>query len=273
MALRPIKFDICHLRKRLMQTILIILPFLFLLAFPVQAQMDSYGLPPGAQMIEMQPLKSTQHPHRALLLWMAKPVKVPRDTPDDPYTCPEFTRGHYYQGPTRVSLVDTQSQKILNTIKILRTYAEGEDPDTFDIPYLIMNGFYYDVPGAPKEKEGKPAVMHLKDYNGDGKAWEFALFDALACMGLQTTLIGYSEAKDQVIQYPVELTTVKGKQSSARSTLWVDYLFSKKPEKPGFWKYAVDYTGRAGPLAKYEIRYLPAAEKFTGRLVLTGGDS
>jgi hypothetical protein len=53
---------------------------------------------------------------------------------------------------------------------------------------------YYHVEGVSKDREGKPAIMRMRDYNGDGKALEFALFDALACMGLETTLIGYSAA-------------------------------------------------------------------------------
>ena len=109
-------------------------------------------------------------------------------------------------------------------------YCRCED---FDIPYRIESGRYYHVAGVPQGKEGKPTIMWLKDYNGDGQAWEFALFDAIACMGLPTTLIGYSEAQDRVIQYPVTLTVIAGNQKSTRTALWVDYLFSQRPERPG----------------------------------------
>jgi hypothetical protein len=253
-----------------MKTTLFSLGFLLLLGAPAFGQMDNYGLPPGGQVIEVQPIQSIKHPHRALLLWMLNPLKVPRDTPDDPYTCPEYTRGSHYQGPTRVSLVDPQTKKIINTIKI-QDPLEGQD--TFDIPYRIESGLYYRVPGVPKGKEGKPTIMWLKDYNGDGHAWEFALFDAVACMGLPTTLIGYSEAQDRVIQYPVDLTVIRGKQKSTRNALWVDYLFSKHPGRPGFWKYAIDYRGRAGSLDAYEVRYRPEEEKFYGQLTSQGDDS
>jgi hypothetical protein len=252
-----------------MKTALFSLCFLVLLGSAAFSQADPYGLPPGAQVIEVQPIQSMQHPQRALILWMPNPLNIPRDNPDDIYTCPEYTRGSHYSGPTRVSLVDTQTKKIINTIKILNFAGD----DTFDIPYRIESGLYYHVPGVPKGKEGKPTVMWLRDYNGDGHAWEFALFDALACMGLPTTLIGYSEAHDRVIQYPVELTVFSGKQKSTRAALWVDYLFSKRPAKPGIWHYAIDYRGRAGTLDTYEIRYLPSTEKFTGKLTSTADDS
>jgi hypothetical protein len=243
--------------------------FLVLLGSAALSRMDNYGLPAGGQIIEVQPIQSIKHPHRALMLWMLNPLKVPRDNPDDIYTCPEYTRGSHYSGPTRVSLVDPQTKTIINTIKILN--FEGDD--IFDIPYRIESGRYYHVPGVPKGKEGKPTVMWLRDYNGDGHAWEFALFDAIACMGLPTALIGYREAQDRVIQYPVTLTVISGNQKSTTTALWVDYLFSRRPEQPGFWQYAIDYRGRAGTLDAYEVRYRPEEEKFYGQLISTGDGS
>jgi len=115
--------------------------------------------------------------------------------------------------------------------------------------------------------------MWLRDYNGDGKAWEFALFDAEACMGLATTLIGYSEHQDKVIQYETHLIvkTSKGKRSATTET-WTDYLFSKTPNSPGFWKYEVDYRGRGGSLNKYEVHYDTRNERFWGKRSETGGE-
>ena len=231
------------------------------------AEGEDYKLAEGAKIIETQPLT----PNRSLILWMVRPTQHPRDTPGDPYTCPEYTRGSYYSGATRVSLVDPQTRRVINTVKI--TTDPGEGADEFDLPYQIRSDYYYRVEGAPKETEGKPTIMWLKDYNGDGKAWEFALFDAQACMGLATTLIGYSERQDKVIQYQTHLTVTasKGKGSST-TELWTDYLFSKKPADKGRWKYEIDYRGRGGSLDKYEVHYDKQAERFEGKLVQTGGD-
>jgi hypothetical protein len=252
-----------------MRTTLFALACLVLFGSVAFGQTDPYGLPAGARIIEVRPVPSSQHPHRALLLWMQSPLKVPRDNPADPYTCPELTRGSHYTGPTRVSLVDSRAKKIINTIKVLN--YDGDD--AFDIPYRIENGFYYHVEGVPKGSEGAPTIMWLKNYNGDGQAREFALFDAVACMGLPTTLIGYSEARDRVIQYPVVLTEISGNRKSTQTAFWVDYLFSKPPERPGVWKYAIDYRGRAGTLNEFEVRYLPAEEKFSGQFTITGDGS
>lgn len=214
---------------------------IFTIIFGVQAQSSPYGLPPGAKVLEIQNLNSTAHPTRALILWMVKPTRNPRSDPQETYTCPEETTGHFYQGPVRVSLVNTVDKKIVNTLVI----KDEQGEDKFNIPYKIHRSYYF-VAGVRGQQEGKPTIMKLKDYNGDGRAAEFALYDAIACMGLSTTLIGYSEKQDKVIQYETDLTrTFNGKKDKETLT-WVDYLFSKASVKPGYWKYEIDYRGRAG---------------------------
>lgn len=247
---------------------MIFFPLLLLLCFPAQSPSQSYNLPAGAFIVETSPVKSKTHPNRALVLWMIKPEKHPRATPGDIYTCPEETRGSYYSGPTRISLVNTRTRRVINTINLTED-AEGED--SFDIPYKIHDG-YYRVAGVPKGREGKPVIMRLRDYNGDGRAQEFALFDAVACMGLPTTLIGYSESKDRVIQYPVKLEAIEEGKRTNGVTYWPDYLFGQKPKRPGYWKYEIDYRGRAGSLDKWEIRYNRQAESFEGRVTRISGD-
>lgn len=238
----------------------------------VDGQNRINGLPAGARILETRKLNSKTHSNRALILWMLSPAKHPRDVTDDIYTCPEYTRGSYYSGPTRVSLIDSKKQRIINTIKIREDYWEG-DKDSFDVPYQIQKGLYYHVAGAQNGKEGKPVIMWLRDYNGDGKALEFVLFDAVACMGLQTALIGYNQALDKVIQYPVELTVREGPKRLIKDLFWVDYLFSKSPVKPGYWKYEIDYRGRGGSLDQYEIRYDIRRARFEGSLVSRPDDN
>ncbi len=250
-----------------MKTLILACLFLSITSIFAAATGEEYEFTEGALVIETQPVT----PNRSLVLWMVRPTKHPRETPDDPYTCPEYTRGSYQSGATRVSLVDPQTRKVINTVKLAP--EPGEGADEFDIPYRIRSDFYYRVEGVPKETEGKPTIMWLKDYNGDGKPWEFALFDAQACMGLATTLLGYSERQDKVVQYQTQLVVRDSKRK--RSTTiqsWTDYLFSKKPTSPGSWKYEIDYRGRGGSLDKYEIHYDKQAERFEGTLGQTGGE-
>lgn len=251
-----------------MKTLLSLLLLLFF--FQAQSLGQTYRLPAGARVIETRAIQSKAHPNRALVMWMINPKRNPRETPNEPYTCPEETRGHYWNGPLRVSLVDTRTRRVINTLMIIPDYYDDED--SFDIPYKIHNG-YYTVTGLRRgQKEGVPVLMRLRDYNADGRAHEFALFDALACMGLLTTLIGYSESKDMVIQYPVNVDAYIGENRSRKVLYWPDYLFTQKPLRPGYWKYEIDYRGRGGSLDKWEIRYNPRLEAFEGRVTHVPGD-
>lgn len=254
-----------------MKTITISTFIILLMAEPAQTSAQGYGLPAGALIVETQMVK----PGRMLILWMLNPTRHPREMSpeDDPYTCPDVTRGHFYSGRTRVSLVNSRTRKIINTLSIKEDYWE-EGKDSFDIPYKILKGSpynkniagsYYQVRGVSRGQEGKPTIMLLKDYNGDGKAQEFALFDALACMGLQTTLIGYSERQDKVIQYLISLMVKdENNQTGMQTSHWVDYLFSLEPCGAGVWQYEIDYRGRGGSLNTYQVRYNPRKERFEG---------
>jgi len=115
-----------------------------LIAPPV-ASAQPYGLPTGAVVIETKAVPRQGRANRVIILWMLKPKKNPLGYGPAEYTCPDETRGSYYSGPTRVSLVDTQIGKIINTVII----KEEEDKDTFDLPYKIR-GSYYQVPGVRK---------------------------------------------------------------------------------------------------------------------------
>jgi hypothetical protein len=252
----------------------LLFPICLLVCFESQAfgQSSIKGLPKGALVIETRKLYSATHHNRELVLWMLNPKKNPNGyAPDDTYSCPDHTRGSYYSGPTHVSLLDPVTYRVINTINASEGYEDGAD--SFDLPYAIRRGYYYRVAATTKKgAEARPTIIWLQDYNGDGKAFEFALFDAVACMGLQTTLIGYSEKQDRVIQYPITLDVIEGTKRSHRVTSWADYLFNNKPRRPGYWKYEIDYRGRAGSLDKWEVRYNAVKEQFEGKLISIAGD-
>ena len=251
-----------------MRTLLAALFILSALAGATQAQSRKtpYRLPAGARVVEERALDLGGAKKRTLVLWMHRPARYPRGD-EETYTCPEQTRGSFYRGPVRVSLVDAGSGRIVNTLKVVQEYSHGEDE--FDLPFRIKAGGHYHVGGTPAGREGRPTIMWLRDYNGDGRALEFALFDALACMGLETALFGYSERQDRVIQYPVNLQTTGGGKTLTTALKWADYLFSKEPVAPGRWKYQIDYRGRGGSLDSYEVHYNSQAERFEGSVSYT----
>jgi len=227
-------------------------------------------LPKGALILEQKALPLADK-SRTLVLWMLRPTRHPSNySASDLYTCPDETRGSYYSGPTRVSLIDQANKRLINTIKVTTDYEDPED--SFDLPFAIRRGYYYRVEGVSK-REAIPNILWLRDYNGDSQALEFALFDAVACMGLQTTLIGYSQAQDRVIRYPIQLDEIEGEQHVRRTTFWADYLMTKQRGKSGNWKYEIDYSGRGGKLDRWEVHYNLAREEFEGRVVRIENDN
>jgi hypothetical protein len=82
------------------------------------SQQEIRGLPSGAVLLEVQVVPMSAHAHRLLALWMQIPQKHPRDLEGEAYTCPERTRGNYYSGPTRISLVNALCGEIINTVRV-----------------------------------------------------------------------------------------------------------------------------------------------------------
>jgi hypothetical protein len=148
----------------------------------IDVRPGTFGLPADATIVEARRLPRRD---RALVLWMRYPTRHPREAPDDaPYACPESTRGSSFSGPTRISPLDVANRRLVNT-RIVRDPASGAD--TFDVPYRISRDGPYPVDGAV----GRPTLLALRDANGDGTAFEFALFDAEDCVQLDTALFGY----------------------------------------------------------------------------------
>jgi hypothetical protein len=224
--------------------------FLFIL-FLFSLNLFAQDIPKTAVILEKANVTAT----RQIILWMPNPKKNPRSEDDDVYACPDETRGSYYSGIAKISLVDTKTKKIINTLQI-----KGFEDETLDLPYLIQDKGYYKVSELNKTNDGKPNLLNFNDHNNDKKPHEFILFDKVACMGLGTTLIGYSETQDKVIQYQTELK-IGGK---TLKVFWVDYFFGQKMNDQGVWKYEIDYRGRGGALEKYEIRYDNKREVFYG---------
>jgi hypothetical protein len=221
------------------------------------------GLPDRSIIVEARRLPDPAGSNRAIVLWMIAPSQNPREDPEDTYTCPEESRGHSYTGPARASLVDLSQKHIINTIQIRDVHFPQKD--LFDLPYRIHPGLYA-VEQTDKHNEGTPRLLDFRDVNGDGKPYEFALFDAVFCMGLETTLLGYNDRLDRLVQYTVDLNiTLLGKRRKKTET-WVDYLFSEAPIRAGEWHYEIDYRGRGGCLDAYDIKYQSKRERFNGTL-------
>jgi hypothetical protein len=161
--------------------------------------------------------------------------------------CPDSTRGCFYYGPTRVSLLDTTRGTLLSTVDVTDPVSSA---DSFDVPYLLGTGGPYRV----EHPFGPPVLLWLRDYDGDGRAAEFALFDAVSCSLLFTTLIGYNPQEDRLIQYEIRSSwrDTSGKVD-AYTSRWAIGLFAIPPRKPGYWKYTWDAPGANH--SKFQVWY------------------
>src|SRR5215831_2262364 len=110
------------MQKLSLKALLLTVASLFLAPVAI-AQSRISGLPPGAVVVETRSLAGH---NRVLVLWMLNPKRNPNNYgKDEPYTCPDYSRGSYYSGPTRVSLVNSVTNSIINTINI----TPGDDAE------------------------------------------------------------------------------------------------------------------------------------------------
>ena len=226
------------------------------------------GLPARAVILQTERFPGWAHPHRGLILWVLAPADKPLRgrtisgeddaSPDseDPYTCPEQTLGHFYRAPTRVSLVDTNARRVVNTVPVRLT-----EDDQYDIPFRIRPGYFYEVPGARKGHAGKPHILSLKDFNGDGKALEFAFYVMESCSGPLTMVMGYSQRQDRVIVYEFLLTHPEPERSGEAQSWMYRFTFDR-PVAPMHWKYTDWYN--SGTSVDCDFRYFPERERFEG---------
>lgn len=227
------------------------LTLLTLMFVAVQLNVDGQGaatfqLPRGAFVLDMRQVPRRVHESRALLLWMLAPSIEPPN-PMDGGLCTEGC----FVGPTRMSLVDTKKRLVINTVEIRRWNGY----EMFLVPYEVALGY-----------GGDARPTFLRDCNGDAKALEIPLFDWATSVDLMTSFVGYSESRDAVIRYPVELEIKEGRGRQVVTQYWTEGLECGPDRKSRRWKYTWDTRGRNGCLDRYNISYQPESELFKGSL-------
>ena len=126
--------------------------------------------------------------------------------------------GDYWTGPARLSLVDSAGSQLLHTIEIHRQPDGTVGPeDVFSIPAFVQPS-YYIVPNPNAEGKGTPKI----------------LYEYEACGITQTSVLGYSPATNQAVQYQVETTEGKHKPTLGA---WVSQNFNTEPIRPGYWRF------------------------------------
>jgi hypothetical protein len=245
-------------------------------------------LPEDAFIIETKKILSGNNSERLLVLWMRDPyIQIDYE---NFYTCIEYTTGKaYFEGKTYLSLVSFNKKELINTLQIERNYTWTDTIGNLIIhktnaaniiPISALKRSYsgsamsgkYVTKNATDTTDGTVEVLHLEDFNQDGKAYEFSMFENFACAGTSCTLYGYSELQDKIIHYSFETTyrqdlwndTIKviGKDTTfTKSQYWVDALFTFPP-MPFPIKFRIDYRGRGGDCNYYYFNYNRDKELF-----------
>lgn len=192
-------------------------------------------LPAGAKVIESADVSKIAGKPRDLVLWMIRPTEVKRDPSG---YCGDIVYGDHWVGPTRLSLIDRQSRKVINTVEIVEPVIGRDPDDSFSLPFLVGDAYYH-VPRMPSKNGGKPTILYMQDFTGDGAAAEFALFVYAACGIADTAVLGYDPKADRAVHYSVEVRTP---DSDPEVKLWVGQIFATQASRPGLW----DFTWNPG---------------------------
>ena len=169
----------------------------------------------------------------------------------------DFLYGDHWLGPTFLSLVDPSDARLINTIRIRQNYESPEDED-FSVPFFTFNGFYY-VPHPDKDGKGKPVLLHLRDFTGEGVAGQFALFDHVASGIAAGSVQGYSAKSDTAMQYPIEV--IQDKFNPVVRT-WATQVFDTKSSRPGYWKFTWEPGHGSDKWIDEEVRFDRARQVF-----------
>jgi len=210
-------------------------------------------LPHDARIIETAnvPLRDTSK-QRRLVLWMSEPRRV-MSTWD---SASDFLYGDHWLGPTFLSLVEPSTSKLINTVRV-RTNSEDEE-ENFVLPFFTNDGFY-DVPHPDTDRRGKPLLMHLRDFTGEGVAAQFVLFDHVVSGIAAGSVLGYSSHADMAVQYSVETTQNK---FSPVVQLWAVQVFDSKPLRAGYWKFTWEPAHGSSELIDEEVHFDRARQLF-----------
>lgn len=191
-------------------------------------------LPTGAEIIETADLTDSVGKPRLMVLWMLKPRrnlddKIYRNSEDG--VCSDIIHGDFgkfREGPTRLSLVNSEEMRLINTIEIREGCPGCQERDTFTLPVCVLTPYSH-MNNPLSDKVGKPN-LNLRDLTGQGAKLQFALFIFEAYSIAGTGVFGYEPKSDRVMQYPSEI------ESSTKPviTLWTEEIFTREPLRPGY---------------------------------------
>ena len=160
-------------------------------------------LPPGARILDTADISKIARKPRLMVFWMQSPERV--DEGDNPWCGAQVYGRIHVSGPARLSLVDPKSRKLINTVLVPKTYADGGDSITIPLEYRDDEpGAAYNMRGRSPNGEGRPAILELEDLVGNGVAADFLLTEYESCATKLRAVFGYDSRSDRVVHYQFE---------------------------------------------------------------------
>lgn len=175
-------------------------------------------LPDKAEIIEERKFE-TRHGGRTLLAWMLKPYSIVLNNYDiDDEEINQWWYGirgsGYFEGRLGFTLVDVKNSSQINSTNFTNYYVGCFDDTHYSYdevatkyPYAMANPKYgrgnsvYVVNGGSKTEDGVPDIMHFFDFNGDGKPFEFLIYNRETSHSTEGALFGYNEGRDSFYAY------------------------------------------------------------------------
>jgi hypothetical protein len=240
-----------------------LLAAMFLLLYEGRSQTVQHVerlLPASAKILETAEVGSKNGRKRQLVFWMQDPKRVVR--PSGIGYCGDIVEGDHWIGPARLSLVDSNLENIINTVRI--SSREVSESDDIPIPFWVSNN-YWIIPSPGPNREGRPKILALRDLTGEGFANQFVLFLYDACGIVSTSVVGYSKQMDRVLQYRVELSE---KGENPHSDFWIEQVFARPPMAPGRWKVTWSPHHGVDDVVTDDLSFDKARQVFVDRQVI-----
>lgn len=216
-------------------------------------------LPGDARIIETANVPVPSAKTRVLVLWMSAPRRVIRDWDN----AGDFLYGNHWFGPTFLSLIDTSTVRLINTVAIRPRQESPNCHGGLAVPFFTYDGFYY-VPHPDRDRKGKPLLMHLQDLTGEGVAGQFVLFDHVVSGIAAGSVLGYSSRSDTAVQYAVERTQ---NRFNPVVQLWAVQVFGSKPLRAGYWKFTWEAGHDEWEWLDEEVHFDVARQLFVEKLI------
>lgn len=199
---------------------------------------------------------------------------------EDYETCPTEVFGQgYVCGRVSFALLDPNSKSVLDTCPEI-SYESPFEPRCHTLPFSIRAGRSYRSDGS-NDGAGRVRILTFSDFNRDGIAAEFPIFEYVACGFNVAAIIGYDQRRDQILPFVFNFSATEkdffGQRDGRDTTFsvshnWMPNLPFAALLKKDTFRYHF-YGGHGMETGEvFKIWFNPATGEFDGTLQIVSGN-